>query len=362
MPELLKNIYNKKFINKLASEFDKNYSRFDPDKFVNDIFSDGWRNKELKERMRHIALTLKNHLPGNYTQALNVMKKSIDRSFEGFEYMFFPDYVELFGLHAFDESVAALEYFTEYASAEFAVRPFIIKFPDIMMRQMNLWSDSKNYHVRRLASEGCRPRLPWAMALPVFKKNPAPVIKILEKLKADESEYVRRSVANNLNDISKDHPERVAALAKKWLGQHEHIDRVVKHGCRTLLKNGHQDVLKLFGFTAPGHIKIKKFVIDRKTRIGQDVLFSFAVQTNKNKLGKLRIEYAVDFVRSNNKSNRKVFKISEGLYSEKERIIEKKHSFKKITTRKYYPGTHRITLIINGREMASKKFQLDSGG
>lgn len=359
MPDLLKNIYNKKFTSILANEFKNNYSRFDPDMFVNDIFSGDWKQKELKARMRHIALTLGNHLPSDYSQALGIMKKSVNSRFQGFEYMFFPDYVEIFGLDHFDESVAALEYFTEYASAEFAVRPFIIKFPDNMMRQMNSWAKSENYHVRRLASEGCRPRLPWAMALPEFKKDPEPVLKILEKLKSDESEHVRRSVANNLNDISKDHPELVASLAKKWLGQHEQIDWVVKHGCRTLLKNGHRKVLKLFGFTAPDHVTIKKYVIGRNARIGQELLFSFLIHTDKSKLGKLRIEYAIDFVRLNNKSNRKIFKISEGLYSEKKRMIDKKHSFRKITTRNYYQGTHFLTLIINGREMAGKKFQLD---
>ncbi|MFV1992671.1 MAG: DNA alkylation repair protein [Acidiferrobacterales bacterium] len=358
MPEPLKNLYNKKFINSLASEFKKVHKKFNPEKFSTDVFADGWRNKELKARMRHITLVLNKHLPDDYSQSIKIMKR-LKGQFSGFEYMFLPDYVELFGLDSFETSVVALEHFTSFASSEFAVRPFIKKFPDKMMRQMYCWAKSENYHVRRLASEGCRPRLPWAMALPEFKKNPKPVIKILEKLKSDESEYVRRSVANNLNDISRDHPELVASLAKKWLGQHEHIDGVVKHGCRTLLKNGHREVLKLFGFAVPGHIKIKKFTTDRKVRIGQELLFSFFINTDKSKLGKLRIEYVVDFVRSNNKSNRKVFKISEGFYSEKEKIIEKKHSFRKITTRKYYPGTHSLALIINGREMASKKFQLD---
>ena len=132
--------------------------------------------------MRHITETLHQFLPNDYPKAINVLKP-IAAKCSGFEYMFFQDYVEVYGMDDYETSIPALEHFTKYASSEFAVRPFIIKYPSKMMRQMEKWANSENHHVRRLASEGCRPRLPWAMALAEFKSNPSPILKVIEKLK-----------------------------------------------------------------------------------------------------------------------------------------------------------------------------------
>ena len=137
----------------------------------------------------------------------------------------------------------AIEFITQFITCEFAVRPFLLKYGDKMMNQMRAWSLHKSHKVRRLASEGSRPRLPWAMAIPALKKNPMPVLTILENLKNDPSESVRRSVANNLNDISKDRPGMVLKIANAWKGQNKETDAIVRHGCRTLLKHGHPEVL-----------------------------------------------------------------------------------------------------------------------
>ena len=143
--------------------------------------------------------------------------------------MLFPDYVECYGLEHFDSSISALETFTKYSSAEFAVRPFIMRYEQKMMSQMRKWSRSKNHHLRRLSSEGCRPRLPWSMALPAFKQDPTAILTIISALLSDGSEYVRRSVANNLNDISKDHPEIVIEITRQNLGQSDATDKLLKH-------------------------------------------------------------------------------------------------------------------------------------
>jgi 3-methyladenine DNA glycosylase AlkC len=99
------------------------------------------------------------------------------------------------------------------------------------MRYLYTRAEVQNHDVRRLASEGCRPRLPWAMALPQFRKDPSPALPILEKLKNDESDYVRKSVANNLNEISKDHPQLVLDICERWYGQTANTDWLVKHAC-----------------------------------------------------------------------------------------------------------------------------------
>ena len=166
--------------------------------------------------------------------------------------MVFLDFVEVFGLDDYEASIPALEYFTQYMSAEFAVRPFIVKYPKQMLAQMLVWSKHTNPDVRRLSSEGSRPRLPWGIALPALKKDPAPVLPILEELKLDPSESVRRSVANNLNDIAKDHPEVTLQVLHSWQAlDREEIAAITRHALRTLLKDGHPQALELLGYPPP---------------------------------------------------------------------------------------------------------------
>lgn len=281
MAELLKNIYNKKLVIKIATEVVKIHPSFNSRDFIKKTLDSSWKNKELKQRIRHISESFKSYLPDNYKKSIKILKP-VSLKFSGLEHMIFPDFVELCGQHDLDTSIKSMEYFTERSSSEFSVRPFIIKYQNKMMTQMNTWSKSKNEHVRRLASEGCRPRLPWAMALPEFKKDPPLILPILEHLKSDDSEYVRRSVANNLNDISKDNPDIVIKIAKKWKGIDSNTDKLVKHACRTLLKLGNIKVLKLFDFKEPAHIKLKKFKNTKKIAMGENIEFSFNLVTEKN--------------------------------------------------------------------------------
>ncbi len=357
MPEPLKNLYTKTLIDNLSEAIVKHYTDFNYRQFKRYVFDQDWQQRELKQRLRHITRGLHQFLPDSYSKALKILKP-VSKNLSGFEYMIFPDYVELYGMDHFDESIAALEHFTRYSTSEMAVRPFIIQYPKKMMAQMLRWSRSDNYHVRRLSSEGCRPRLPWAMALPGFKKDPAPVLKILERLKQDESEYVRRSVANNLNDISKDHPRLVLKLARQWHGRHPDTDWLVKHACRTLLKKGNSTAMRLFGLKKPSHVTLTKFKVDKTVKRGDSLSFSFALTTQKKSLGKLRVEYALGFLRANGTQSEKVFKISEAVYQHNARTIRKNHSFKPISTRRYYPGKHSVVIIINGLEFARRNFHL----
>ena len=359
MPEPLKNLYNKQLITNLGVKISKYHTAFDEKAFARSVFDKDWKQKELKQRMRHIADCLHLHLPGNYKNTINILKP-VSAQFSGFEYMFFQDYVECYGLDDFETSMPALEHFTKHSSSEFAVRAFILQDEKRMMKQMLDWARSDNHHVRRLASEGCRPRLPWAVALPPFKENPKPVLKILKILMKDDSEYVRRSVANNLNDISKDNPETVLRWAEQWLDNNKETDWIIKHACRSLLKKGDTQALSLFGFTDATHIKIDKFKIQPTVILGEKLHFSFTLKSQNTHLGRCRIEFAVDFMKANGKQNRKVFKISEGEYTEKEKQVSKYFSFKEISTRKYYAGEHRLTVIVNGIAQSTKSFVVSS--
>jgi len=357
MPEPLKHLYNKTLLNNLANEIEKQHAPFDKKSFKKTVFNKDWENKELKQRMRHITESLHQHLPSSYKKTIKILKP-VSEKFEGFEYMFFQDYVECYGLEDFETSIDALEHFTKFASSEFAVRAFILRDEKRMMKQIIKWAKSDNHHVRRLASEGCRPRLPWAVALPSFKKDPAPVLPLLKMLMGDESEYVRRSTANNLNDIAKDNPQIVIEWAQTWLGKTSNTDRLIKHACRTLLKQGDQKTLSLFGYAKARHIKVYNFKIQSKVTMSNKLDFSFSLNSSKKHLGKCRIEFAIDFVKANGSLSRKVFKISEADYAEKEKKVTKHYSFKKISTRKYYAGKHQLTIIVNGVDQISKTFDL----
>mgnify|MGYP000208565667 CR=1 FL=1 len=357
MPEPLKNLYSHELINTLATELKGEYAIFDAHKFTESVLSDKWDALELKDRMRHIAAVIGDYLPSNYAEAIGILLP-VSEKFSGLEHMHFPEFVEQFGLADFELSMRALEHLTSGSSSEFAIRPFIIKFPDESMAQMALWSQSKNDHIRRLASEGCRPRLPWAMALPEFKKDPAKVLDIILNLIDDESLYVRRSVANNLNDISKDNPHLLIDVAKQYLGQSSDVNWVIKHACRGLLKAGDKNVLPLFGYTDAKHVLVKRFKSDTQVVMGEKLNFEFDLESNLGTLGKLRLEFVIDFVKASGKTSGKVFKIAEGEYDQSSKRIAKYFSFKPISTRKYYTGEHAISIVINGDKVATQSFIL----
>jgi len=359
MAKLLKDLYDENYINILSNNIINNYADFNENNFIASLFDNEWQNRELKQRMRHISNTLYAFLPDRYEESILIMKNTFLQMNTQYslENMIFQDFVEVYGLEDFQISMDALECFTINSSSEFAIRQFILKYPIETMKRMKLWARDKNEHIRRLASEGCRPRLPWAIALSKFKQDPKEILNILEILKDDESLYVRKSVANNLNDISKDNPQILKDITKKWIGVNKNRDWILKHGCRTLLKNGDKEILKIFGFKQNHNIFIDNFILTKNIKIGEKMEFSFVVKSCEN-LGKLRIEYSIEFVRQNNKYTKKVFKISEGVYNKKSKKISKYYSFKPISTRKYYKGLHQLNIIINGIILDSKKFTL----
>lgn len=360
MPERLKDLFfTDESLQKFADVVKLHHRGFDRKHFLSLIRREGWEQMELKQKMRHTTLCLAEVLPGDFPSALDILTRCAP-DVKGFEAMVLPDYVQLFGMQHWDLSLEALEHFTRFSSSEMAIRPFLRKDPARALERMLEWAEDSNEHVRRLASEGCRPRLPWAEALPQFKKDPRPLFPILQKLKGDTSEYVRKSVANNLNDISKDNPELVLDVCESWWGQSPGTDWIIKHACRTLLKGGDKRALKIFGFADPSRLLVKDFSFDPKVvRIGQEIHFSFVVVVQGEKPARIRTEYRIDFARARGKSSPKIFQISERVGEPGQYAVSRRHSLADQSTRRHYPGRHSLTVIINGEAKVSVNFQVE---
>ncbi len=359
MAEPLKFMFSDEKLRSLAKHIESEYKDFDRVKFLTKFKSDEWKSAELKARVRFIAAAMHDCISLKYEDALTVLIPVSERVAAGYFSIFFPDFVEQFGQEHWQASMNALSEFTKTSSAEFAIRPFIVKYPDKTMKQMLKWSSHKNVHIRRLSSEGCRPRLPWGLRLNNFVVNPEPVIEILEKLKSDPELYVRKSVANNLNDISKDHPELVIELAKSWFGKSDETDWIVRHALRTLLKQGNKKALSIFGHHDAKGIEVRNLKLDKKKlRIGETLAFRFEVHNTKTKSQETRIEFAVDYRKANGSASRKVFQISRTTLSSGLTSFNRTQRFTDFTTRKHYPGDHAIHILVNGEVKSTEKFQL----
>lgn len=362
MPEPLKNLFNEQSVDVLAQAVGNVYPPFDRAALMASVFNPDWESLELKARMRHVTTCLRALLPSSYGEALGILRDAARAPVSfGFLAMVFPDFVEVYGLREWDASLPALEQFTQIGSAEFAVRPFIAQNPDRMMAQMLAWAHHENVHVRRLASEGCRPRLPWGMALPVFKLDPAPILPILDRLKLDEEEYVRRSVANNLNDISKDNPQVVIDVLSRWKAHDTpEMQRIITQGLRTLVKKGDPDALALLGYAHTGQYEVRDlFVEPDEVPAGGEMTFSFAVHSSSEETQNLVIDYIVHLMRANGQPTPKVFKLTKlALPPGGALNVVKRHSFRPVTTRRYYPGAHAIEIQVNGQVMARREFTL----
>lgn len=367
MPTPLKYIYNDLFFGAFCTTAKKTIPGFNQKAFIEAVHHSNWEALELKQRMRRLSTVLQSFLPGNYAKQLASILDLIDclpkpgnLQHGSLAYMFLPDFVEQYGQHDLKRSLQAMEKITPFTSCEFAIRPFLKNHIKETMFQLQEWSKHPNEHVRRFASEGCRPRLPWGMAIESLKKDPAPVLPILDRLKNDPSQYVRRSVANNLNDISKDHAPLVVELAAKWLGKTTNTDRLLKHACRGLLKSGNSIALGLFGTATDVPCNVSELQFSAKQiAMGSSLQFSFDVQLLAKEPARLRIEYGVHFMKANGQQQQKVFKIAERTFNPSQKIsFQKTHAFRDLTTRKHYAGVHQVSIIVNGLTRQQLSFLL----
>lgn len=356
MAEALKNIFNKKLLKNLSY----NLGSIDRNINANTLYKSfphrKWQTLELKQRITAISRGMHEQLTGSYNQKMKTLIEC-SRLMPGFQSLIFPEYIQLYGLNLKNEkySLKALKELTKFSTSEFAIRNFIKRNPEKLMQQLSLWAKESNHHVRRLSSEGCRPRLPWGEHLKIFIEDPQLIWPILETLKRDPEEYVRKSVANNLNDISKDHPDMVLSFAKNNWGVHENTNRLLKHGLRTLLKKSEPKALKIIGYNQKA-IRSVGIQTQKSVHLGDKLNFKIQYQLTTDST--VRIEFKMFFLKANKTYTTKVFKLSEKMQKNGTHMLEAHYSFRPITTRKYHAGEHFIAAIINGKESEKIKFKL----
>ncbi|MFD4918694.1 DNA alkylation repair protein [Streptomyces virginiae] len=303
-------------------------------------------------------------LPDTWPAFEAVVRTALDRpGFEG--WMTFPvgEAVAVRGLEVFEPGLDLLHDLTSRLTAESAVRPFLRADPERALAVVQKWTDDPDPHVRRLASEGTRPRLPWAPQLPAFVADPRPAVPVLDALYRDGSEYVRRSVSNHLNDISRDHPALAVETAARWLAEPEATtDRVVRHGLRTLIKAGRPEALTLLGHSPDVAVAVSGPVVaEPRVAVGEYLVFDWTVTNTGPLPAQLVIDYVVHHAKANGTRAPKVFKLVTRALAPGESLGgTKRHSFKPITTRRYHSGEHLVQLQINGRVRGEASFSLDA--
>lgn len=359
MAEPLINNYGPEIPRQIAAQLKAIASDFQDQAFVNAALT-GYENLSLMQRGQHLAKTLHTFLPQDYEEATALLVASMGPRLERdmgngiapFVYLPHSFYIANYGLNHFEASMQAIEQLTKRFTSEFCIRPFLEKHTQATLERLYLWASDDCHYVRRLASEGPRPRLPWASHLLVFKENPLPVLELLEKLKDDPELYVRRSVANNLNDIGKDHPELLLATTASWLkGADSNRQWLIRHALRSLIKQSHPEALEQLGYGQAPQVEIAQVSFTPEAiKLGETVELSFELLNKSKEAQKLLIDFCVYFVKANGANKGKVFKLKTlTLAGNSSELIKKKISFAKINTRKHYPGEHKVELLINGK-------------
>ena len=368
MAEALKNQFGADVPRTIAAMVRAVYPAFKAEAFVRSAL-DGYEALELMQRGQKIAQALHQYLPADYARATAILLDSLDQAHDrdmgqslgSFLYLPHTQFVATYGLGHFEVSMRALHALTQRFTAEFSIRPFLAQHQEATLRQLRLWATDPSAHVRRLVSEGTRPRLPWAPHLRSFQKDPTPVLALLELLKDDPELYVRRSVANNLNDIGKDHPELLADTARRWL-QHASAERkwIVSHALRSAVKRGEAGALQVLGFGEAATVLIRKARITPQRAVsGSAVGISFDVHNPHSTPQRVLVDCRVHYVKANGQSSAKVFKLKTLDLAGGETAPLRKHlSLAEMTTRKHYPGVHRVDVLLNGRPLPLGSFEV----
>ncbi len=370
--EPFKNNISPDLVGHLADYFSRHAPAFDRQAFSAEILAE-LETLELKQRARLIADVTSRYLPRQLPERFAILEAvlhpmteiafdrgSDEKGIRGWGIMPLGMVVADCGLEDFDSSFALLKEMTKRATAEFDVRPFLAKDQERALAIMAPWVRDESVHVRRLVSEGTRPRLPWGMRLKRLVEDPSPTLPLLDALKDDPEDYVRRSVANHLNDIAKDHPDLVAEIARRWLKDAgRNREKLVRHACRSLIKQGHAATLEAFGLKPPEIRVAGPRMTTPKVAYGGAAGFEVEIVSTSRKPQELVLDYLVHFRKANGTLAPKVFKWTKVTLAPGERLsLSRSHPIRPITTRVYYGGTQAVSLRVNGQDFGFSEFEL----
>ena len=353
-------MFNQSFYRKFANAFITADPDFDAVGFLREVTND-MELLSLNGRLNNTSVVLQHYLGKDFEKSLAILYAAAPMLPRGYTALVLPDFVAKYGLDHFELSMQALKDFTAMGSSEFAVRAFLKADVKRALEIMNRWATDENVHVRRLASEGSRPRLPWSYKLDAIINDPSLTQGILEKLNADPELYVRKSVANHLNDHSKDNTDYFLTLLKDWDMKHPNTAWIMKHASRSLIKKGHPAALQLFGFGSAVQVEVNNLSLKSDSlRLGDSLAFSFTLTSKEKERQKLVIDYAIHYIKSSGNASKKVFKLKEIDVLPGQSIqVLKNQLIKDFTTRKHYPGKHLLEIMVNGQVVSTTNFNLN---
>lgn len=368
MVEKLKHFFSERIVRSTASDLRRVHPAFRERPFVGACMT-GLSDLELTARAWHIADVMHDYLPRPFAAAAEILVASLgpelartdEFGLAPFRYLPHVFFVQKHGLEDFEAAMHTQYELTKRFSAESSIRAFLARYPENTYARLVEWARDESVHVRRLVSEGTRPRLPWAPRLRAFQEDPRPVIALLELLKDDPERYVQRSVANNLNDISKDHPDLAVEVCRWWsTGASPGRAWIVKHALRSLVKKGDRGALETLGVGGKPNISVTRVrLAPPSVKLGGELRFSFEIANTGKRDQELLVDYAVHFVKANGSTRPKVFKLRRIVLSPAARVeLGGAVSFENMTTRRHYPGRHRINALINGIARPLAEFEV----
>jgi 3-methyladenine DNA glycosylase AlkC len=363
-------LFNKTKVEYLAGKIYRVYPSFQKKKFIEEVVGK-FPELELKARITWMAECLKKYLPADYRKAVSILLHSqpppnnpalSDNDFGEFIYAPYAEYVARYGCNKKDLgfSLDALYELTMRFSAEDAIRYFINAFPDETLKKILTWSKDSHYHVRRLSSEGTRPKLPWSQKINIPVTAPIP---ILDNLFYDPTRFVVRSVANHINDISKTDPELAITTLSRWKKsgkqQPAEMDYLIRHALRTLIKTGNEKALNLLGVSHTVDISVSNLKVPSEVKMNSALEFSFTIKSKED--AQIIADYILNFQTKSGKLNsQKVFKLKKlSIVKGETVVISKRHPLREhMTTRKLFRGKHEIVIQVNGKSFGKKTFYI----
>ncbi len=361
-------LFNAEKTRYLAGLFSGADAGFDGRKFET-LVASRLTDLELKARITWIAECLETALPGNLPDVAHVLRAALpppldptrnDDDFGDFIFAPLGEFVVRKGLeHHPDLSLDLLQDITQRFSMEWAIRPYLNRWPDLVLARMQTWAQHPSTHVRRLVSEGARPRLPWGQAVDLAPETP---LNLLDQLHGDATRYVTRSVANHLNDVTKKDPDLAMDRLQTWHGEaRQNTDELAwmtRHALRGLVKSGHPRALRMLGYDPDAKMSVALTLKPGPVHIGDALDFACHITVPIDT--PVLVDYLIHFQRPSGKTSPKVFKLKQYVAKlSSSQTLEKRHKLKgDATTFQLIPGPHRLEIQVNGIVRAGATFDL----